>query len=166
MLRAVRTLWFHQLDNIERTLYLHSSPASRRRRWKRNPMPGDITGPPPFLVDINTGTWSSRLRESRIWDSKMWSWVPRDSNPRMTALAKSTAIVNDRPILSSERMLHKDYDRKRWVENKTLVVCLKRLVDKTNWLAVNRQSYSNSDSDSDSDSDSESILRCMAENSF
>jgi hypothetical protein len=24
-----------------------------------------------FLVDINTGTWPSRLGESRIWDSKI-----------------------------------------------------------------------------------------------
>jgi hypothetical protein len=30
----------------------------------------------------------------------------------MTALAKPAAIVNDGPDLSSERMLHKDYDRK------------------------------------------------------
>jgi hypothetical protein len=27
----------------------------------------------------------------------------------MTALARPAAIVNDRPILSSEKMLHKDY---------------------------------------------------------
>jgi hypothetical protein len=32
---------------------------------------------------------------------------------------------------------------------------LKGLVAKTNWLVVNRQSWSYSDSDSDSDSDSE-----------
>jgi hypothetical protein len=36
----------------------------------------------------------------------------------MTALAKPAAIVYDRPILSSERMLHKDYDRKCSVEKK------------------------------------------------
>jgi hypothetical protein len=30
----------------------------------------------------------------------------------MTALAGPAAIVNDRPILLSERMLHKDYGRK------------------------------------------------------
>jgi hypothetical protein len=28
---------------------------------------------------------------------------------RMTALARAAAIVNDRPLLSSERMLHIDY---------------------------------------------------------
>jgi hypothetical protein len=30
----------------------------------------------------------------------------------MTALARAAAIVNDRPIVSSERILHKDYDHK------------------------------------------------------
>jgi hypothetical protein len=44
--------------------YLHRSPASRRRRRK----------------------W-----KSRIWKSKIWSWVPRDSNPRMTALASTSS---------------------------------------------------------------------------
>jgi hypothetical protein len=50
----------------------------------------------------------------------------------MTALAKSEAIVNDRPILSSERMLHKDYNRRFSVGKKILVVILKGLVAKTN----------------------------------
>jgi hypothetical protein len=43
------------------------------------------------LGDINTGTLPSRLGESRIWDSKMWSWVPRDSDLRMTALVKTSS---------------------------------------------------------------------------
>jgi hypothetical protein len=43
------------------------------------------------------------------------------------------AIVNDRLILSSERMLHKDCNRKCSVEKiKLLVVSLKGLVTKTN----------------------------------
>jgi hypothetical protein len=37
------------------------------------------------------------------------------------------AIVNDRPILSSERVLHKGYDRKGSVEKKMLVVSIKGL---------------------------------------
>jgi hypothetical protein len=49
------------------------------------------------------------------------------------------AIVNDRPTLSSERMLHKDYDRNYTVGGKVLVVSLKELVAKTNLLAVNSQ---------------------------
>jgi hypothetical protein len=40
-------------------------------------------------------------------------------------------IVNDWPILSSERMFYKDYDRKCLVE-KILVVDLTGLVPKTN----------------------------------
>jgi hypothetical protein len=44
----------------------------------------------------------------------------------MTALVKTAAVVNDRPILSSERMLHRDYN------SKLLVVGLKGLVAKTN----------------------------------
>jgi hypothetical protein len=51
----------------------------------------------------------------------------------MTALARASSIVNDRPILSSERMLHKDYERKCSVKKKKLlVVSLKGLVTKTN----------------------------------
>jgi hypothetical protein len=68
-----------------------------------------------LLGDINTGTWPFMLGESRIWD--MWSCVPRDTDPRMTVLARTLAIVNDRH-LSSERMLHKDYDRKCLFETK------------------------------------------------
>jgi hypothetical protein len=36
----------------------------------------------------------------------------------MTALAKTAAIVNDRPILSSERMLHRDLTESIQLENK------------------------------------------------
>jgi hypothetical protein len=43
-----------------------------------------------------------------------------------------TAVVNNRPIFSSERMLHKDFDCKCSFEKKLLVVSLKGLVTKTN----------------------------------
>jgi hypothetical protein len=42
------------------------------------------------------------------------------------------AIVNDRPILSSERILYKDYDRRCSIEKKILAVSLKELGAKTN----------------------------------
>jgi hypothetical protein len=42
------------------------------------------------------------------------------------------AIVNDRLILSSERMLHEDYNRKCSVGKKITVVILKGLAAKTN----------------------------------
>jgi hypothetical protein len=93
-----------------RVEYLYRSPTSRRRRWKGNPVPGGITRPPCSWGDINTGTWLCRLWESRVWGSKMWScgthtweWL-RWRGP--------AAIVNNRRILSSQRMLHKDYDLK------------------------------------------------------
>jgi hypothetical protein len=42
------------------------------------------------------------------------------------------AIANDKPILSSERKVHKDYDRKFSIEKKNLAVNLKGLGAKTN----------------------------------
>jgi hypothetical protein len=42
------------------------------------------------------------------------------------------AIVNDIPILSSERMLYKDYDRRCSIEKKILALSLKGLGAKTN----------------------------------
>jgi hypothetical protein len=72
--------------------YLHGSPASRRRRRKGDPNAWVFNWATLFLGDVNTGTWPSRLRESRIWDSKIWSWILRDSDLRMTALARATSI--------------------------------------------------------------------------
>jgi hypothetical protein len=59
--------------------YFHCSPASRRRRRKGKPL---------------------------FSDNKKWSRVPRDSDPRMTALARASSNINDRPVLSSERAHH------------------------------------------------------------
>jgi hypothetical protein len=42
------------------------------------------------------------------------------------------AIVNDRPILLSEMMLHKDYDRNCSVEKKNLAISFKELGAKMN----------------------------------
>jgi hypothetical protein len=42
------------------------------------------------------------------------------------------AILNDRPVLSSQRMLYKDYDRRCSIEKKILAVSLKGLGAKTN----------------------------------
>jgi hypothetical protein len=47
--------------------------------------------------------------------------------------------IQDKPILSSEKMLHKDYYCKGSVEKKNLVWGLKGLEAKMGWLAVNRQ---------------------------
>jgi hypothetical protein len=50
----------------------------------------------------------------------------------MTALARTNRNVNYIPILSSERMLHKDYESKYSVGKKLLVVGLKGINAKTN----------------------------------
>jgi hypothetical protein len=54
--------------------YLHRNPASSRRRQRG---------------------------KSQIWDSKMWSRVPRDSDPRKTALARTSSIYKrqTRPVV-------------------------------------------------------------------
>jgi hypothetical protein len=44
-----------------------------------------------FLGDINTRFWPSKSGKSRIWDSKTWTWVPLDSDPRMTALTRASS---------------------------------------------------------------------------
>jgi hypothetical protein len=50
----------------------------------------------------------------------------------MYTLQRPGIFMRDKPILSSERMLHKDYDRKGSVAKKIkLVVSLKRLGAKT-----------------------------------
>jgi hypothetical protein len=52
---------------------------------------------------------------------------------------RPSTFIRDKPIFSSERMLHKDYYRKGLVKKNSLVVGLKGLDAKTNRLAVNRQ---------------------------
>jgi hypothetical protein len=42
------------------------------------------------------------------------------------------AIVNDKPVLSAERKLHKVYDRRCSIEKRILAVSLKELGAKTN----------------------------------
>jgi hypothetical protein len=51
-----------------------------------------------------------------------------------------TWYIRDKPILSSERMLRKDYYGRGSVGKEISGRGLKGLDAKTNWLAVNRQS--------------------------
>jgi hypothetical protein len=44
---------------------------------------------------------------------------------------RPSIFIRDKPIFSSERMLHKDYRRKGSVEKQSLVVSLKELEAKT-----------------------------------
>jgi hypothetical protein len=120
--------------------YLHRSPASSRRRRKWNPVPGIITGPSCSRGDRNTGNWPSPGWESlecetvKYGQETCWTRTREWLHWRMPA-----AIVNDRPILSSERTLHKDYESKYSVK-RILVVGLNELDAKTKRWAVNRQS--------------------------
>jgi hypothetical protein len=67
-------VWVSQNPCGGRVEYLHRDPASRRRR---------------------------RKGKSQIWDSKIWSQVPRDSDPRMTALVRVSSIYKrqTRPLV-------------------------------------------------------------------
>jgi hypothetical protein len=67
--------------------YLHRNPAIRRRRRK--------------------GT-------SRIWESKIWSRVPRDSDPRMNALVRTSSTFKQQTHLSSERAPHINKHATAW----------------------------------------------------
>jgi hypothetical protein len=84
---------------------LHRSPASRKRRRKVNPMPGGISGPPCSWEIWIRGPGPPGWGSLKIWDNKIWPWVPRDSDPSGTALARPAATVNCRPVHSSDRAL-------------------------------------------------------------
>jgi hypothetical protein len=92
--------------------YLHRSPASGRRQRKGNPVPGGITRPPSSWeiqirgsgptgwgsLEFETVQYAHESRGTRTWEWQRWR--------------APAAIVYNRPILSWERMLHKDYNRK------------------------------------------------------
>jgi hypothetical protein len=44
-----------------------------------------------------------RKGKSQIWESKIWSQVPRDSGPRKLRWRGPAAYTKNRPVLSSER---------------------------------------------------------------
>jgi hypothetical protein len=89
--------------------YLHRSPASRRRRGKK---------------------------KSGIWDSNIWSRVARGSDPKMTALARSSGNCKRKPrprLTSTKRQLSDS--------NKNLVVSPTRVFySKTDWPTNRRNS--------------------------
>jgi hypothetical protein len=92
--------------------YLHRDPASRRRRQKG---------------------------KSQMWDSKIWSQVPRGSDQRKTALARSSGIYKSqtRPLVREGAPQKKN--RNCHTSNKDLVVSPKWvLYTKTDWPADRR----------------------------
>jgi hypothetical protein len=128
--------------------YLHRSPASRKRRWEGNPVPGRITGPPcSWGIYIRAPGHQigevSNLRQLKCGHESCGTqtWV------RMR-WRRSATIVNDRLILSSERRLHKEYDRRCSIENSSdRESQVARYQDK---LIGGKPPVSDSDSDSDS----------------
>jgi hypothetical protein len=96
--------------------HLHHIPTSRRRRRKGNPVPGGITGRP--------SSWGIKIRRPGPtgWGSLESETVKYGHEFRGTRTREwlrwrePTAIINNESILSSEKMLHKGYNRKRSVK--------------------------------------------------
>jgi hypothetical protein len=106
------------LQGVEKgSNYLHRSPASRESDGKRTQLRG-YNWATLFLGDINTGIWAP------VWGSLESETVKYGHEPCGTRTSEwmrwrgPAAIVNDKPILSSESMLHKDYDRRCSIEKK------------------------------------------------
>jgi hypothetical protein len=67
--------------------------------------------------------WSSVLSgKSQIWDSKIWSRVPRDSDPRKSALARASSTYKrqTRPLVREGAP--QEQDRNCHANNEDLVV--------------------------------------------
>jgi hypothetical protein len=79
--------------------YLHRDPASCRMR---------------------------RIGKSQIWDSKMWSRVPRDLDPRKTALARASSIYKRQ----THPLVREGTQQKQDLNCQTVI--------KTYWLTVSR----------------------------
>jgi hypothetical protein len=85
--------------------YLHRGPASCTSWRKGNPVPGGITGP---CCSWGIQIWGS-LKSEKVkcghepHRTQTWEWL-RWRGP--------AAIVNDRPTLLSESLLHMDYNYK------------------------------------------------------
>jgi hypothetical protein len=111
---------------VEGLNYLHRSTACRKRRRKWNPVMGIWLGH-PLPGGYKYGELGCRLGKSRIWGSKIWFRVLRDSEPRMTALAKNGSIckrqtrplLRERPTSTNPQLFdsNKNSSRKspRWV---------------------------------------------------
>jgi hypothetical protein len=73
---------FRHQDELADRPSVSKSTSSRKRRRKRNSVPGGYNWATMFLGDINTGTWPSRLEQTR------------------------TTVANYSPALSSEMAPH------------------------------------------------------------
>jgi hypothetical protein len=98
---VLKTLTFKYSECGDRFEWLHCSPASRRRWRKGTPVSGLYLGH-SLLGGCTYGDLALQGGESRIWGSKIWSRVPQGSDPRMTALARTSSICKPQagPIIS------------------------------------------------------------------
>jgi hypothetical protein len=106
---SVEESWYPCGGGVE---YLHRDPASRRRR---------------------------RKGKSQIWDSKIWSQVPRDLDPRMISLARASSTYKrqTRPLIREGAP--QEQDRNSHTSNKDLVVSPRWvLFSKSDWPADRR----------------------------
>jgi hypothetical protein len=78
---------------------------------------------------------SGRKGESQIWDSRIWSRVPRDSDPRKTTLARTSSMYKRqiRPLIREGAPEKQDHNCQRviniwWGSTPRL----------TDWLTVSR----------------------------
>jgi hypothetical protein len=104
--------------------YLYRSLASRRRRWKGSPVSRGITGL-PCSWRIYNGDLA--LEAGGVSNYTVYGHESRRTRTREWLCWRGpAAIVNDRLVLSSEKVLHKNDDHKDSAENrKSLVVKLK-----------------------------------------
>jgi hypothetical protein len=87
--------------------YHHRSPANHRRRRKRNPVPGDISGPlcswDIYIEGPGPPGWG---RQQNVATS------PTGLGSENDALERTSSNCKRQTNLSSESMLHKDYENK------------------------------------------------------
>jgi hypothetical protein len=128
--------------------YLHRRPASHGRRRKGKQCLGVWPGH-PTPGGYKYGDLALQVGEYRIWGSKTWSWFPIKSDLIITGLARANRNCKRqaRPLVTED--ITQGLQPKVFSWNiKVMVVGLKGLVAKMNWLAISCQSWSNSDSDS------------------
>jgi hypothetical protein len=101
-----------------------------------------------FLRDIYGGL-ALHVGEYRIWDSKIWSRVPRESHPRMTALARASSNCKRQTRYSTERApadrpLLEVATKQRLVKNTIKFKALNHKCQSQSYIATDSQSISKS----------------------